>query len=82
MIELNNEENLIALKSIKPMFNAKRLADFLGVETHNGEPATKTITQWVREGKLPPPDLRLSIKTILWKYETIMTFVESGGYNV
>jgi len=76
------EPNVIDIESVKPMFNKKRLAIYLGLQTHDGKPCTKTVSLWINEGKVPPPDLILSSRASFWKHETIMTWIETGGYNL
>jgi hypothetical protein len=39
---------------------------------------SRGIWDWVREGKFPPPDLRVSLKSAYWRQETINGFVFGG----
>ena len=72
--------NDIEINKINPLFSLRRLAEFFDCYTERGKPSTETIRDWWHSGKLPPPDFRLSRKAIYWKYETIMIFVNSGGF--
>jgi hypothetical protein len=33
---------------------------------------SETIRLWMKKGKLPPPDQRLSVKTMGWKRSTLL----------
>lgn len=72
-------EDLLKIESIKPLFSFRRLAEFFDLQKKNGAPNTQTISQWIREGKIPPPDVRISRSTAYWKHETILNFVRQGG---
>lgn len=38
----------------------------------------RTISNWMKEGKLPPPDVKINTKTIGWKLSTL----EAAGVRV
>ena len=75
-----NQVNKAKIESVKPMLSLRRVAVFFDCYTADGKPATDTVLDWWHRGKIPPPDCRISRKAVYWKYETIMNFVNSGGY--
>lgn len=36
-----------------------------------GNVCSETIRAWMKSGKLPPPDVRMSMKTMGWKLSTL-----------
>jgi hypothetical protein len=66
MVETENEsvEN-------KQLFTVRRLAIYFDCTTEDGKPAVHTIFKWIRQGKLPPPDFRISQSAMYWRPETI-----------
>ena len=75
-----NEIQNIKIEKIKPLVSIRRLAELFDCYTDKGTPATDTILDWWHRGKIPPPDCKISRKAIYWKYETIKSFIDSGGY--
>jgi hypothetical protein len=73
------EANKIRLLEAVPLFSLRRLAEFFDCFTDEGKPATDTVLQWWHDGKIPPPDLRVTRKAIYWKPETVKEFIENGG---
>lgn len=62
----------------KPLLSLRFMAELFDCIKKDGSPATNTILEWCRSGRLPPPDLRLSRKKMFWKPETINRFVDAG----
>lgn len=56
----------------KPLYSPRRLAQYFDVPQD-------VIIDWWHSGKLPPPDVRMSRKSIYWLPETIESLVLSGG---
>ena len=54
----------------KKFLSLKEVAKFLGLK-----PAT--IMKWVKAGRFPAPDSRLSRKVIYWKESTVEMFINS-----
>jgi hypothetical protein len=67
------------LEKVRPLFSLSRLAEYFDCFTETGKPATDTVLQWWHDGKLPPPDVRMTRKAIYWKPETIKAFIDNGG---
>ena len=56
-----------------PLFSTKTLAEYLAVPED-------TVNRWRQQGRLPAPDVRVGDRLIRWKYETIMSLIESGQF--
>jgi hypothetical protein len=69
----------IKIVETTPLFSLRRLAEFFDCHTDAGKPATDTILQWWHDGKIPPPDVRLTRKAVYWKPETVKEFIANGG---
>lgn len=69
----------LAIAEIRPMFSERRLAEFLDYRTRDGKPNTDSVRGLMQAGKLPPPDIRITQKRPLWKYETIMNWINAGS---
>jgi len=63
---------------VQPMFSERRLAEFLDYYKRDGKPSTDSIRGLMAAGELPPPDKCIGKRRKLWKYETIMHWVNQG----
>jgi excisionase family DNA binding protein len=61
----------ITIEQPKPLFSPKTLAEYLAVPED-------TINRWRQQGRLPRPDLMVGTRLIRWKYETIISLIQSG----
>jgi len=79
MIAMDNKIPEITIVQVRPLFSLRRLAEYFDLYTKDGRPATDSVREWWHSGKLPPPDFRLTRKSVYWKPETIDEFVRTGG---
>jgi hypothetical protein len=69
----------IQISAIRPLFSLRRLAEYFDLYTKDGRPATDSVREWWHQGRIPPPDVRISRKAVFWKPETIREYIRNGG---
>jgi hypothetical protein len=69
----------IKITETRPLFSLRRLAEFFDCYTLDGRPATDSVREWWHQGKIPPPDVRITRKAVYWRPETIDEYIRNGG---
>jgi predicted DNA-binding transcriptional regulator AlpA len=57
--------------SLAPLLSPRSLAEYCRVPED-------TVQKWMRQGRLPPPDVRLGKRLVRWRWETIKERIDSG----